>query len=246
VKARLVAKLLETRSLTKRFGGVTAIDNLDFGVDEGGVHCLIGPNGAGKSTLFKLIVGRITPTEGSIWFRGRDITALPTSERIRAGISIKMQVPGIFPELPVAQNLTIALQRHHSRAETRREVDRLLDFAQLTSDAAKPAGQLAHGQKQWLEIAMAIGLNPALLFLDEPTAGLSPEETFKTGEMVLALQREGMTILVVEHDMAFVRQIAEQVTVLHFGRLFAEGSIDEITANEDVQSIYLGTPHDAI
>jgi branched-chain amino acid transport system ATP-binding protein len=230
-----VAKLLETRGLTKRFGGVTAIDNLDFGVDEGGVHCLIGPNGAGKSTLFKLIVGRITPTEGSIWFRDRDITALPTSERVRAGISIKMQVPGIFPELPVAQNLTIALQRH-----------RLLNFAELTSDAAKPAGQLAHGQKQWLEIAMAIGLNPALLFLDEPTAGLSPEETFKTGEMVLALQGEGMTILVVEHDMAFVRQIAEQVTVLHFGRLFAEGSIDEITANEEVQSIYLGTPHDAI
>ena len=125
-RAGLVAKLLETRGLTKRFGGVTAIDNLDFSVDEGGLHCLIGPNGAGKSTLFKLIVGRITPTEGSIWFRGRDITALPTSERIRAGISIKMQVPGIFPELPVAQNLTIALQRHHSRAETRREVDRLL------------------------------------------------------------------------------------------------------------------------
>ena len=138
-----MAKLLETRSLTKRFGGVTAIDNLDFGVDEGGVHCLIGPNGAGKSTLFKLIVGRITPTEGSIWFRGRDITALPTSERIRAGISIKMQVPGIFPELPVAQNLTIALQRHHSRVETRREVERLLDFAELSNDAAKPAGQLA-------------------------------------------------------------------------------------------------------
>ena len=98
-----MAKLLETRGLTKRFGGVTAIDNLDFSVDEGGLHCLIGPNGAGKSTLFKLIVGRITPTEGTIWFRGRDITALPTSERIRAGISIKMQVPGIFPELPVAQ-----------------------------------------------------------------------------------------------------------------------------------------------
>ena len=241
-----MAKLLETRGLTKRFGGVTAIDNLDFGVDEGGVHCLIGPNGAGKSTLFKLIVGRITPTEGSIWFRDRDITALPTSERVRAGISIKMQVPGIFPELPVAQNLTIALQRHHSRADTRREVDRLLNFAELTSDAAKPAGQLAHGQKQWLEIAMAIGLNPALLFLDEPTAGLSPEETFKTGEMVLALQAR-------RHDdpggrarhglRAPDRRAGDG---LAFRQVFAEGSIDEITANEEVQSIYLGTPHDAI
>ena len=108
----LVAKLLETRGLTKRFGGATAIDDLDFSVDQGGLHCLIGPNGAGKSTLFKLIVGRIRPTAGTIWFRGRDLTNLPTAERIRAGISIKMQVPGIFPELPVAQNLTIALQRH--------------------------------------------------------------------------------------------------------------------------------------
>jgi branched-chain amino acid transport system ATP-binding protein len=241
-----VAKLLETRSLTKRFGGVTVIDDLDFGVEEGGLHCLIGPNGAGKTTLFKLIVGRHLPTAGTILFRGRDITELPTSQRIQAGISIKMQVPGIFPELPVAQNLTIALQRHHTRAETRRQVERLLDFAELADDASKPAGQLAHGQKQWLEIAMAIALRPALLFLDEPTAGLSPEETFRTGEMVLALQREGMTILVVEHDMTFVRQIAERVTVLHFGRLFAEGSIDEIIANEEVQSIYLGASHDAI
>jgi ABC-type uncharacterized transport system ATPase subunit len=238
--------LVDVKGVTKRFGGLTAVSDVDLTVNAGEVHCLIGPNGAGKSTLFKLIVGRITPTEGSIWFRGRDITGLPTSERIRGGLSIKMQVPGIFPELPVAQNLTIALQRHHSRAKTRQEVERLLDFADLTSDATKLAGQLAHGQKQWLEIAMAIGLNPALLFLDEPTAGLSPEETFKTGEMVLALQREGMTILVVEHDMAFVRQIAEQVTVLHFGRLFAEGSIDEITANEQVQAIYLGESHDAI
>jgi branched-chain amino acid transport system ATP-binding protein len=241
-----VANLLETRGLTKRFGGVTVIDNLSFAVEEGGLHCLIGPNGAGKTTLFKLIVGRHLPTEGGIWFRGRDITHLPTAERIRAGLSIKMQVPGIFPELPVAQNLTIALQRHHNRAETRRQVERLLDFAELTDDAGKLAGQLAHGQKQWLEIAMAISLRPALLFLDEPTAGLSPDETFRTGEMVLALKQEGMTILVVEHDMAFVRQIAERVTVLHFGRVFAEGSIDEITANEEVQSIYLGTSHDAI
>jgi branched-chain amino acid transport system ATP-binding protein len=242
---RVVVKLLETRGLTKRFGGATVIDDLNFSVEEGALHCLIGPNGAGKSTLFKLIVGRHRPTAGSIWFRGHDLTNLPTAQRIRAGISIKMQVPGIFPDLPVTQNLTIALQRQFGRAETRREVDRLLDFVGLTADATKPASQLAHGQKQWLEIAMAIGLRPRLLFLDEPTAGLSPNETFKTGEMVLALKREGMTILVVEHDMTFVRQIAESVTVLHVGKLFAEGTIDEISANEDVQTIYLGTSHHA-
>jgi branched-chain amino acid transport system ATP-binding protein len=240
-----VAKLLETRGLTKRFGGVLVIDDLNFSVEEGSLHCLIGPNGAGKSTLFKLIVGRHRPTAGTIWFRGQDLTNLTTAERIRAGISIKMQVPGIFPELPVAQNLTIALQRQFDRAETRREVERLLDFVGLSADADKPAARLAHGQKQWLEIAMAVGLRPRLLFLDEPTAGLSPNETFKTGEMVLALKREGMTILVVEHDMTFVRQIAESVTVLHFGKLFAEGTIDEISASEAVQAIYLGTTQDA-
>jgi branched-chain amino acid transport system ATP-binding protein len=237
--------MLETRGLTKRFGGATVIDDLNFGVEEGALHCLIGPNGAGKSTLFKLIVGRYRPTAGSVWFRGADVTNLPTAERIRAGISIKMQVPGIFSELPVAQNLTIALQSRFSRAETRREVERLLAFVELTDDAAKPAGQLAHGQKQWLEIAMAIALRPRLLFLDEPTAGMSPSETFRTGEMVLALKREGMTILVVEHDMTFVRQIAESVTVLHFGRLFAEGTIDTISADAAVQAIYLGANHDA-
>ncbi len=236
-----MAKLLETHGLTKRFGGVTVIDDLNFGVDEGALHCLIGPNGAGKSTLFKLIVGRHSPTAGSIRFRGRELTHLSTAARIHAGISIKMQVPGIFPALPVAQNLTIALQHRLGRAEARREVERLLDFVGLSADATKPAGQLGHGQKQWLEIAMAISLRPTLLFLDEPTAGLSPDETFRTGEMVLALKRDGMTVLVVEHDMTFVRQIAESVTVLHFGRVFAEGTIDEIAANTAVQEIYLGS-----
>jgi ABC-type uncharacterized transport system ATPase subunit len=239
------AVILETEGLSKRFGGVTAIDDLNFAVREGELHCLIGPNGAGKSTLFKLIVGRYPPSAGRIRFRGRDITHLPSPARIRAGLSIKMQVPGIFPELPVEQNLTIALQSRFDRAEVRREIERLLHFVELENEAGKPAGQLAHGQKQWLEIAMAVGLRPTLLCLDEPTAGLSAEETRKTGEMVLGLKREGMTILVVEHDMTFVRQIAENVTVLHFGRQFAQGTIDEIVADTEVQEIYLGKGHHA-
>ncbi|MBV9757541.1 MAG: ABC transporter ATP-binding protein [Alphaproteobacteria bacterium] len=235
-----MSAILATEGLSKRFGGVIAIDDLGFAVQEGELHCLIGPNGAGKSTLFKLIVGRLRPSSGSVRFRGDDITHLPSPARIRAGISIKMQVPGIFPELPVEQNLAIALQSRFDRAGVRREMERLLDFVGLAGEVGKPAGQLAHGQKQWLEIAMAIGLRPSLLCLDEPTAGLSPEETRKTGEMVLGLQREGMTILVVEHDMTFVRQLAGHVTVLHFGRLFAQGTIDEIIVNEAVQEIYLG------
>ena len=235
-----MTRLLETAGLSKRFGGVTAIDNLDFALEEGELHCLIGPNGAGKSTFFKLVIGRFPPTSGNILFQGRDVTRLSTAQRIQAGMSMKMQVPGIFPELAVEQNLAIALQRRFDRAGVRTETDRLLGFVGLEHQRRRLAGELSHGHKQWLEIAMAVALRPALLFLDEPTAGLSPEETHRTGEMVLALNRDGMTVLVVEHDMAFVRQIARTVTVLHFGRTFARGTIADIIANEGVQEIYLG------
>jgi branched-chain amino acid transport system ATP-binding protein len=240
-----VTSLLEATNLSRHFGGLKAIDDLSLAVEEGELHCLIGPNGAGKSTFFRLVLGRYPPTRGTVRFCGEDITRLHAAARIRRGMSVKMQVPGVFPELPVRQNLVIALQSRFAAAELAREVDRLLTLVDLTDDAAKPAGQLAHGQKQWLEIAMAIGTQPKLLLLDEPTAGMSPEETFKTGEMVSALNRDGMTVIVVEHDMAFVRQIARKVSVLHLGRLFAQGSIAEIVANEAVQEIYLGKGHHA-
>lgn len=232
--------LLETKGLEKRFGGFKAVDDLTLTVDEGELHCLIGPNGAGKSTFFKLILGRYRPTAGTVSFKGRDLGRLIAAERIRRGISVKMQVPGVFPELPVEQNLVIALQSHFSREELPHEVERLLAFSELTPDARKLAGNLSHGQMQWLELAMAVGVHPTLLLLDEPTAGMSPEETFKTGEMVMELNRGGMTVLVVEHDMAFVRQIAKKVSVLHFGKLFAQGDIATISASEAVQEIYLG------
>jgi branched-chain amino acid transport system ATP-binding protein len=238
-----VTALLEATGLSKHFGGLKAVDDLSLAVHEGELHCLIGPNGAGKSTFFRLILGRYPPTTGTVRFRGEDITQLHAAARIRRGMSVKMQVPGVFPDLPVWQNLVIALQHRFSGPELTREVERLLTLVDLTADAAKQAGQLAHGQKQWLEIAMAIGVRPKLLLLDEPTAGMSPEETYKTGEMIMELNRSAMTVLVVEHDMAFVRQIARQVSVLHLGRLFAQGSIDEIIENEAVQEIYLGKGH---
>jgi branched-chain amino acid transport system ATP-binding protein len=238
-----MTSLLEAVHLEKRFGGLKAVDDLSLAIEEGELHCLIGPNGAGKSTFFKLVLGRYPPSAGRVRFRGEDITTVDSYARIKRGISVKMQVPGVFGELPVVQNLTIALQNRFDRATVRREVERLLDFVDLTREADKPAGQLGHGQKQWLEIAMAVGVQPSLLLLDEPTAGLSPEETIKTGEMVIEFNRRGMTVVVVEHDMAFVRQIARQVTVLHLGRVFAQGTIDAISANEAVQEIYLGKGH---
>jgi ABC-type uncharacterized transport system ATPase subunit len=235
-----MANILQTQGLRKYFGGLYAINGVDLAVEEGELRCLIGPNGAGKSTLFKLILGSYAPSEGRILFRGADITSLRPHLRVQRGMSIKFQVPGIFLELPVEQNLRIALQRVYRGVALDRELDRLLDLIEVRHQREQPAGNLSHGQQQWLEIAMAVALRPAMLLLDEPTAGMSPEETFKTGELVKRLNASGMTIIVIEHDMAFVRQIAQRVTVLHFGQVFDEGSLERIISNEDVVRIYLG------
>jgi branched-chain amino acid transport system ATP-binding protein len=232
--------ILETRDLNKWFGGLHVTGGIDFALEPGEIHCLIGPNGAGKSTFFRLILGEHLPTSGQILYDGADITRAKSFERIRRGISVKFQVPGIFKALSVRQNLQIALQHHRHPSELNEEIDKLLEFLKLSDARAQLAGNLSHGQKQWLEIGMAVGLKPRLLLLDEPTAGMTPDETAATGEMVQALNRDGVTVLAVEHDMAFVRQIAHKVTVLHFGKIFAQGTIDEIVADERVAAIYLG------
>ncbi len=238
-----VTALLEIVNASKSFGGVYAVSDVDLAVEAGEVHCLIGPNGAGKSTLFKLVVGTYPPNKGRILFRGVDVTHAKPFARVARGMSIKLQAPSVFKALSVRQNLHIALQDHVARHAITTEEDRLLQVLGLTADADRPAGLLSHGQQQWLEIGMALALRPALLLLDEPTAGLSPEETRRTGELVKRLNTDGTTILVVEHDMAFVRQIATRVTVLHLGKIFARGRIDQIVADPRVAEIYLGTPH---
>ncbi|PRH84888.1 ABC transporter ATP-binding protein [Labrys okinawensis] len=235
--------MLETRALNKHFGGLHVTNNVDLRLEAGEVHCLIGPNGAGKSTLFRLILGEHVPSDGQILLAGEDVTTLKPFQRIRRGMSVKFQVPGIFKALSVRQNLQIAMQHHFDPSALSAEIDRLLDFLNLGPEASQAAGNLSHGQKQWLEIGMAISLKPRLLLLDEPTAGMSPEETRATGEMVKRLNADGMTVLAVEHDMAFVRQVAHKVTVLHLGQVFAQGSIDAIVADERVAAIYLGQAH---
>ena len=169
--------------------------------------------------------------------------SLKSFARIHRGLSVKFQVPGVFRGLSVRQNLEIALQRQHRGRELTSEIDRLLAFLGLGPEQAQVAGNLSHGQKQWLEIGMAISLKPRLLLLDEPTAGMSPEETHLTGEMVQRLNAQGVTVFAIEHDMAFVRQVAQRVTVLHLGQVFAQGSIAEIVADERVAAIYLGQAH---
>ena len=239
-----MTEILSVSKLNKKFGGVTVANDIDFALHAGAMHCLIGPNGAGKSTFFRLILGEHAPDSGTISFRGNDITRLRPFERIRRGISVKFQVPGIFKALSVRQNLEVAFQHHlhgHTLSST---VKRVLEFTSLGGEVETPAGTLSHGQQQWLEIGMAVGVEPTLLLLDEPTAGMSPDETRKTGEMLHDLNDRGITILAVEHDMAFVEQIATRVTVLHFGRIFAEGTISQIIDHRGVQEIYLGGADD--
>ena len=235
--------LLQLRDLNKHFGGLHVTNSVNLVLEQGEIHCLIGPNGAGKSTLFRLILGEHHPGCGQIWFADEDITALKSFARIRRGLSVKFQVPGVFKSLSVRQNLEIALQSRLHGAALDKEIEGLLAFLNLEAEQAQLAGNLSHGQKQWLEIGMAISLKPRLLLLDEPTAGMSPEETHLTGEMVRRLNAAGMTVLAIEHDMAFVRQVAQRVTVLHLGQVFAQGSIDEIVADERVAAIYLGQAH---
>lgn len=235
--------LIDIKGVSKRFGGLTAVSDVDLSIDEGEIHCLIGPNGAGKSTLFKLIVGIYQPTAGSILFSKTDITGERPYVRVQRGMSIKMQAPSVFKELPVRQNLDVALQQKQGGNDIAVERERLLRLLDLAADADKPAGALAHGQQQWLEIGMALALRPRLLLLDEPTAGMSPEETHRTGELIKSLNRDGMTVIVVEHDMAFVRQIAQRVTVLHLGRIFAGGTIEQVVNDPRVAEIYLGKTH---
>jgi ABC-type uncharacterized transport system ATPase subunit len=230
--------ILSVAQLTKQFGGLRAVA-LDLEVAEGELLCLIGPNGAGKSTFFGMLTGAIRPTAGHIRFRGRDITGLDPFRIARLGISIKFQVPRVFEQLSVQQNLHLAAENRFGFAEACERAGHMLGRIGLSGHAADRAAWLSHGQKQWLDIGMAAIAEPALILLDEPTAGLSPEEAGRTAEFIRDLNRQA-TLIVVGHDMDFVRRIAQRVVVMHQGRLFAQGTIAEIRANGSVRDIYLG------
>jgi branched-chain amino acid transport system ATP-binding protein len=232
--------VLETHSLSKSFGGAKVVSDVDFAISEGETRCVIGPNGAGKSTFFKLLVGEHRPTSGSVHFLGKNLSHVLPHRRVALGMSIKFQVPGVFPNLTVEDHLRLGLLRVTKDPGIDDEISRLLGMFHLEPERCTKAGNLSHGKKQWLEIAMAVSLRPKVLLLDEPVAGMSSEETHRTGELVLQLRQEGLTIMVVEHDMTFVKQIASRVTVLHGGRIFADGPLNEVLERDDVAEIYLG------
>jgi branched-chain amino acid transport system ATP-binding protein/urea transport system ATP-binding protein len=240
-EAVLVAEdiILETSGLEKRFGGVRAIAGVDFKLVRGELRCLIGPNGAGKSTFFKMLTAQLRPTSGRIIFDGTDITRAEAHQISRLGIGIKNQVPDVYDGLSVQENLWLAARFRHDSEHARQAVDTALARLELGSISAGLVGELAHGQRQWVEFGMIMALEPEIVLLDEPTAGMSVEETTRTADLIHELNRT-TTIIVVEHDMQFIRQIATQVTVFHQGQILAEDTMENIQRNQIVRDVYLG------
>ena len=248
--------ILTAEGVSKSFDGFKAINDLNFYLDEGELRTIIGPNGAGKSTFLDLITGRTRPDQGEIEFKGTPVIKKTEYQIYRMGIGRKFQTPSVYADHTVYENILLGLKGSRgvwsaifgrvSPAQNDR-IYQVLETINLKDRAQVRAGALAHGQKQWLEIGMLIAQDPELMLVDEPAAGMTDEETARTGELLLSLAGKH-TIIVIEHDMVFVRQLANQVTVLHQGSVLCEGSLDEVQNDERVIEVYLGRKkkHDAI
>jgi branched-chain amino acid transport system ATP-binding protein len=245
-------ELLVAKALTMRFGGLTAVDAVDFTIPAQRIVSLIGPNGAGKTTFFNLITGFVPPTSGDIWFDGKNIRDRSVVYRVRKGIVRTFQITEVFPDLSVSENVRVGVETaaglngrpwlpRHVRGDVERRVDELLDIVGLANKANRTVGELAHGDQRVVEIALALTMNPRLLLLDEPTAGMGDTETDHMVDLVRRLHDERkLSILFIEHDMSIVFGIAQKITVLDQGRVLAEGSAADISANEQVRAAYLG------
>ena len=242
--------LLEVRELSVEFEGFRALDNVDLGIDEGELRFLIGPNGAGKTTLVDCITGLTGPTSGEVRFRGQSLGRMGAHRRVRLGIGRSFQTPTVFEKLTVLENMDLAdtFRRPLPTLFLRRRgvsdnVTGTLERVGLAAVAERPAGALSHGQKQWLEIGMLLVQRPKVLLLDEPVAGMSPQERLDTGALLHELVGDH-TVVVIEHDMAFLRRFAHKVTVLHEGRVVSEGTVDEVHDDPVVRKVYLGRSRD--
>jgi urea transport system ATP-binding protein len=243
------AKILEIENLTVSFDGFKAIQNLNFSMDAGELRVVIGPNGAGKTTFMDVITGKTKPTVGQVTFKGRNLLPYSEHQIAQMGIGRKFQTPRVYQKLTARENLELSaapaknvfasLLGRESAAE-RRNVAGLLETIGLVAKADIPAELLSHGEKQRLEIGMLVAQSPDLLLVDEPVAGLTDEETENVGNLLLALAESEYSIMVIEHDMEFVRQIARKVTVLHQGTVLCEGSMDEVQNDPRVIEVYLG------
>jgi branched-chain amino acid transport system ATP-binding protein len=244
--------LLECRALSRRFGGLVAVDAVDLAIEPGEVRAVIGPNGAGKSTLFNVLTGVLPPSDGEIYFAGERITGLPVHRVIQKGVARTFQLTHLFPALSARENVRIAAQARHADrwrplagsalfGATATAADAALELMRLSDVADVNAGLLSHGNQRLLEVAMALAQRPRLLLLDEPTQGLSVEETDQAVRILRdMLGAGGLTVILVEHDMEVVFRLADKITVLHRGRVIADGAPDAVKANAEVQSAYLG------
>ncbi|GAA6619543.1 urea ABC transporter ATP-binding protein UrtD [Scytonema sp. NUACC26] len=242
------AKILETKNLTVSFDGFKALNKLNFSMDVGELRVVIGPNGAGKTTFLDVITGKVKPTEGRVFFKGKSLHSLSEHQISRRGIGRKFQTPRIYLNLTPYENLELSSNRNKNVLSTlfgsshtgeKKKITELLETIGLADKADIQASSLSHGEKQRLEIGMLVAQSPDLLLVDEPVAGLTDEETYNIGELLLALS-QNHSILVIEHDMEFVRQIARQVTVLHEGSVLCEGTIEEVQNDKRVIEVYLG------
>ena len=244
------ASLLRTEELTVRFGGLTALDNIDFEIRRGEIRAIIGPNGAGKSTFFNCLTGVLRPTSGRILFNGENIAGLPPNLISQKGIARSYQITNILPNATTLENVRIAAQsrrhgwsmlRHHSTyRDLIDKAQAVLEAVGLRAKADELAANLSHGEQRNLEIGIALATEPQLLCLDEPTAGMSAGETHGTMQLVRRIAKD-LTILIVEHDMQVVMELADRITVFHYGEILAEGAPDEIQLNPRVLEVYLKT-----
>ena len=243
-------QILEIENLTVSFDGFKALNGLNFSMDAGELRVVIGANGAGKTTFLDVITGKVQPTTGQVLFKGRNLRRLSEHQIARLGIGRKFQTPRVYLNLTPRENLELSANRYKNvfstlfqrlSAAQQRTVSGLLETIGLVAKADVPSGLLSHGEKQWLEIGMLLAQSPDLLLVDEPVAGLTDEETVLTGDLLISLA-ESHSILVIEHDMEFVRQIARKVTVLHQGSVLCEGSMEEVQNDSRVIEVYLGKP----
>ncbi|MCK4783087.1 MAG: ABC transporter ATP-binding protein [Desulfobacteraceae bacterium] len=243
--------ILETNNLTKAFGGLVAVDHVDFSLSKGELRALIGPNGCGKTTFFNLVTGKFKPTDGHVYYKGEDITGLSIHQIAQKGVGRKFQVPSIFVTKSVYENIRVPFFSGQKRQpmfmsrtiqkEYHDQIMAVLQDVRLEDKVNELADNLSHGEKQWLEIGMALAGRPNLLLLDEPTGGMTLGETRATIDLIKKISTDfHISILVIEHDISFVREIESQVTVMYKGQIINEGTFEEIQKDKTVREIYLG------